>query len=533
LPNLTSDEVAEIIADLTRSAPDPAVSKAIWDRSRGNPLFVTELVRLLVSEDRLDPDGVYSALPLEVREVLRRRLDRLPAATVSLLVVVALLGRTTEVALLSRITDTDEDDVLDGCESAVLAGLLVDDSATPGCYTLSHDLVRQTLVESVTPPRRLRLHARIGRALDEAADPTPERVVETARHLLRAAPVVGAAAVLPSLIAAADDALSRLALSQAEQYLTDTLELAAQLTSAEERAAVETKARSRLALTRIYAKGPASVGEDALLARGRLAATPLKLDADDPTAWFATMTAALAVGDYQRMVEEADRALTPDLSPVLEAMVRFELGLSHFELGHLAEAIAELDATRRLVLDGGDFGTLVGALSGPAPSVLLGVIAHFQGNDHLADAMLTEAMSMADSPMGMVVGLFGRAWLAGYRGDSIAALRHATACAEIGADYPAYVAMGRMLGGWAEAMQGDATGVIRANEAFADYTVDGTLLHVPVFLILRAEAHACAGDLPGARLLAAEARAVASRTGEDCLGPRLSAVATDLDKASA
>jgi DNA-binding SARP family transcriptional activator len=533
LPNLTSDEVSETIAVLTRSAPDPAVSHAIWLRSGGNPLFVTQLVRLLVSEDRLDPDGVYSALPSEVREVLRRRLDRLPAATVSLLTVVALIGRATDVALLGRITDTDDDDVVDGCESAVLAGLLVDDAETPGCYTLSHDLVRQTLVESLAPARRVRLHARIGRALDAVANPTPEQVVETARHLFLAVPVAGAAAALPSVLAAADDALSRLALGQAEQYLVDAFALAAQLTSPQERADVETRARSRLALTRVYAKGPASIGEDAALAEGGLTASPLTLDRGDPTGWFAAMTAGLAMGSYQRMVEEAVRALTPDLPPTLEAMVRFELGLAHFELGQLAAARAELEATRQLVLQGGDFGTLVGALSGPAPSVLLGVIAHFEGDDHLAEAMLAEALSMGDSPMTMVVGRFGNAWLAGYRGDSKAASKHAKACAEIGADYPAYVAMGRMLGGWAAATQGDATGATSADDAFADYIVDGTLLHVPVFLVLRAEAHWCTGDPHAARLLVAQARSVASRTGEDCLGPRLGALATEMEKASA
>ena len=532
LTYLTSAEVGEAIAVLAGSTPDPAVTQAIWARSRGNPLFVAELVRLLVSEDRLDPDGVYSALPSEVREVLRRRLDRLPATTVSLLAVAALVGRATDVALLARITDTKEDDVVDGCESAVLAGLLVDDEATPGRYTLSHDLVRQTLVEAIAPARKVRLHARIGRALNEASDPTSEQVVEIARHLALAVPVVGAAGALPSVLAAADDALSRLALNQAEQYLMDAVALAAQLKSPEERAAVEAKVRSRLALTRVYAKGPASIGGDALLAAGGLTESPLTLDRADPTAWFAAMLAGLAVGDYRRMLEEGVRALAPDLPPTLEAMVRFELGLAHFGLGHLASARAELEATRQLALRVDDFGTLGESLSGPGPQVLLGMIAHFEGDDHRADAMLAEAVSIADSTMKMAVGCFGSAWLAACRGDSIAASKHAKACAEIGAEYSAYVAMGRMLGGWAAAMHGDAAGVKAAGDAFADYTVDGTLLNVPVFLVLRAEAHWQTGDPTGARLLVAQARSVASGTGEDCLGPRLSAIATEIARES-
>lgn len=533
LANLTSDEVAETIETLTHSTPDPAVSHAVWMRSRGNPLFVTELVRLLASEDRLDPDGVYSALPEEVRGVLRRRLDRLPAATVSLLVVVALVGRSTEVPLLARVTDRDEDEVVDGCEVAVLAGLLVDDPAMPGSYTLSHDLVRQTLVETVAPARKARLHARIVQALDEAPSHGADYVVEVARHALPAAPVIGAATAVPFLVAAADDALSRLALSQAEQHLDDVLTLAAQLTSGEERALIERSARSRLAMTHVYARGPASVGEDALLAAGVLDGGPLTLDRDDPTGWFAAMTAVLAVGAYERMVQEAVRALTPDLPSALEAMVRFELGLAHFELGHLSLARRELEATRQLVSDGGDFGKLIFALSGPAPQLLLGIIAHFDGDEPRADAMLLEAASVNGDALGMVVELFGSAWLAAYRGDAAAAAAHAKSCAEIGTDYPAYVAMSGMLAGWADAVRGDASGVRRLDEAFVGYTGDGTLLHVPMFLVLRAEAHACTGDLLSARSLVSQSRSVASITGEDCLGPRLSKLAADLERVPA
>jgi hypothetical protein len=72
-----------------------------------------------------------------------------------------------------------------------------------------------------------------------------------------------------------------------------------------------------------------------------------------------------------------------------------------------------------------------------------------------------------------------------------------------------------------------------ADAAFAAYTGDGTLLHVPVFLVLRAEAHACTGDADGARLLVEEARSVSSMTREDCLGPRLTKLADRLARRSA
>src|SRR4051794_28374439 len=128
------------------------------------------------------------------------------------------------------------------------------------------------------------------------------------------------------------------------------------------------KARSRLALTRLHTKSRASIGADALAAASMRSGSPLTLRREDPTGWLGAMTAALAAGAYQRMVEEAARALAPDLAAPLEAMVRYELALGHFELGHLDRARVsrntgagpgdptELEASRQLVADGGESG---------------------------------------------------------------------------------------------------------------------------------------------------------------------------------
>ena len=227
--------VEEVVRRINGSEPHPGVTSAISTRTAGNPLFVGELVRLLISEDRLDPQGAYDALPTEVRDVLRRRLQRLPEAAVDVLVVAALIGRPVDMPLLVRVTGMSDDAVLLACESAALTGLLLDDDERPGCFVLSHDLVRQTLVESVSAARRVRLHARIGEALqvDVAlqgdAALAPERVIEVAHHLYLAAPLIGPAAAIPFMFAAADDALGRMATEQAEGILDDTLTLAAGL----------------------------------------------------------------------------------------------------------------------------------------------------------------------------------------------------------------------------------------------------------------------------------------------------------------
>jgi len=63
LRGLDEAEVAGVIERISETAAEAAVTTAITRRTSGNPLFVTELVRLLVSEQRLDPVGVYAFLP--------------------------------------------------------------------------------------------------------------------------------------------------------------------------------------------------------------------------------------------------------------------------------------------------------------------------------------------------------------------------------------------------------------------------------------------------------------------------------------
>src|SRR4051794_6943104 len=294
LRTLDLAEVGDVVKGISGHEPEDPVSAAIFDRTRGNPLFVTELVRLLVSEHRLDVAGVREVLPTEVRTVLRRRLARVPDDALTVLVVVALVGRSTEYDLLVEATGMDEDRAFDACEAAVLTGLLLDEADGSGLLSLSHDLVRQTLAESVSPARRVRWHAKIGAAI--AARPlSPDRVLEVAEHLRQAAPVVGPAAAIPYLVMAADDALARLALRVAPRILLDAMDLVNRISDPIDRGAAARLVQGRLTVAQIYNKGPIEVeGSGLLELREDDARFPF--DPADPTEWWAAMTVAVALG---------------------------------------------------------------------------------------------------------------------------------------------------------------------------------------------------------------------------------------------
>jgi predicted ATPase len=100
LGGLDGPEVASLVSAITGMTASSDVLETVLARTEGNPFFVVELARLLSAEHHLRAEAVESAVPTAVRDVLRRRLGRLPDSTVSLLSLAALLGRDFELAVV-------------------------------------------------------------------------------------------------------------------------------------------------------------------------------------------------------------------------------------------------------------------------------------------------------------------------------------------------------------------------------------------------------------------------------------------------
>lgn len=171
LGGLDAAATAALAADCGLPSASGEALRLLRERTGGNPLFVRELARLMAAEG---PDAVWASVPVGVRDVLRRRLARLPGPTVTALRQAAVLGRDIDVDLLAELGRSDPDDLLDALEPAVLLGLL--DEPAPGRLRFAHALVRDTLYEDTSKLRRSRLHAAAlellrapGRSVDPAA----------------------------------------------------------------------------------------------------------------------------------------------------------------------------------------------------------------------------------------------------------------------------------------------------------------------------------------------------------------------------
>jgi DNA-binding SARP family transcriptional activator len=211
LGGLSREESAELLPEL-----DAEQLRRLHVETGGNPLFLRQLARHLEEESG-------ERLPRGIRELIGRRVAKLPDEAGRLLRVAALIGRDFELDLLERVVDLDEDALLDLLDLAVGAGLLSEVPSTPGRYSFTHALLRTTLEDELTATRRARLHRRIGEAIEQKFRDRPEpHLSELARHFAAAGPEEVDRAVSYAL-RAADQAGARLAFEEAVELLRGAL----------------------------------------------------------------------------------------------------------------------------------------------------------------------------------------------------------------------------------------------------------------------------------------------------------------------
>ena len=191
-------------------------ARAIREETHGNPFFVKQLVR------HRDESGT-TKVSAGLRDVIVRRVARLPGEAGRVLRVAALVGRDFDLALLEAVVDVPEDDLLDLLDAAVArrhprrgrerAGpLLVRARAR------ADDARARALGDAPRPPAPPHRRGDRG-ALRRRLDPW---LVELARHFTAAGPEEAERAVAYA-VRAAEQATERLAYGEAVDLLAGAL----------------------------------------------------------------------------------------------------------------------------------------------------------------------------------------------------------------------------------------------------------------------------------------------------------------------
>jgi predicted ATPase len=119
LSGLALEEVGALAGSIAGLSVSHAFAAALHRQTRGNPLFVAEVVRRLLETDEL-PEGTLAAASLAsdvevsrgLRNVITRRLDALSSGCRALLARAAVIGREFDVALMERLGCSDRSAVM-------------------------------------------------------------------------------------------------------------------------------------------------------------------------------------------------------------------------------------------------------------------------------------------------------------------------------------------------------------------------------------------------------------------------------------
>ncbi|TYB54373.1 AAA family ATPase [Nonomuraea sp. PA05] len=218
LTGLDRPGVAALMARTAGHDPPSELVEEVHLRTGGNPFFVEQTSRLWRS------GGSASAVAPGIRDALLRRLSLLPRQVSELLPAAAVLGREFHRQVLAAAIGAPVAHVDRLLELAVVAKLVVTKGG--GVFAFAHDLVRETLYDSLDDPRGR--HAAVVAAVESSptlAGRLPPS--DLARHAYLAGDRLDPERAIGLLLDAAREARGRLAAEEQIAHLRRAYELSA------------------------------------------------------------------------------------------------------------------------------------------------------------------------------------------------------------------------------------------------------------------------------------------------------------------
>jgi tetratricopeptide (TPR) repeat protein len=200
LDPLNRESAEEILSALLGDAAELIpLKRRIIQTTEGNPFFLEEMVQELFEEGTLHRNGVVKVtrslpqvhVPPTVQGILASRVDRLPQSEKEFLQTVAVLGREFSLSLARQVTAKADEELEQMLANLQVREFIYEQPAFPEVeYTFKHALTQEVAYNSVLNERRRILHERAGAALEHLfGGRLEEHVHELARHYERSSNV--------------------------------------------------------------------------------------------------------------------------------------------------------------------------------------------------------------------------------------------------------------------------------------------------------------------------------------------------------
>ncbi len=522
----------------------PDVVDEIVERTDGVPLFVEELTKAVVeagadrghaSISAVPPSSL--AVPATLHASLLGRLDRLGPAAKTVAQVGAAIGRDFSHELLAAAAPLAEPELQEALRRLVEAGLVFQRGAPPAAeYLFKHALVQDTAYSTLLRGPRQALHRRIAEALEQRF---PD-FVETRPEIL--AHHYGEAAMPDKAIAywhlAGKLSVAKSAVREAVAQLRRGLSLLEGLPETRERQQLELDIHVTLTAALMAGKGFGDPEVAAALERAnRLVAetasvgTPLHF-----SVLFGLWVSTLNSGTIAAALEHATNFLSsaqsqPSSGPLLVghrilAHCLIYSGDYRAALAHVETAVSlyRPDEHRD---DAFRYGQNIGVSAFVMLSWALWHRGYPDQSARAADRALAYSRELGHAHT-LVYALCLAGMAAVFARDVATACAHGNDCVALASEhgFAQWAALGRILQGWADAQQGEATtGIARIRDGLAASEATGTRLYTPFYLTLLAEALALAGKIDEGLAALDDALAHSGRLRREGLGRRNSSLA--------
>ena len=198
-----ADETAELVAAYNTGDASTGFVRRLRHATAGNPLFIRETLKSLAEIDCSGAGGTGSeralslvGVPEGAKEMIAQRILRLSDLTQQALAHASVIGTEFQLGVLEILMSQPADEIITALEEAEQAGLVRESHEQIDRFAFTHALVRDALCEQQSASRRVRLHRRIGEALEQAGRSTPVSAAELAHHFFVSRNVDGGAMAL-------------------------------------------------------------------------------------------------------------------------------------------------------------------------------------------------------------------------------------------------------------------------------------------------------------------------------------------------